>query len=439
MRITASDVAHITGGHLVGPDCVADGVSYDSRQIAPGQMFVAVTAERDGNDFINSAREAGASCALVSAGRALPGMTCIEVEDTTASLGVLGRSVRRQLQHQLGQRVAGITGSAGKTSTKNLVRAVLSQGFTTVHAAEHSLNNDIGVPVTILNSPDNVDALVLEMGMRGFHEIERLCGIAEPVIGVVTNIGDAHGERVGGAAGIAQAKGELIESLPVDGTAILNGDDVWLKALVSRASCPVVTFGQTQECDLVWSVESIDDSGVVTASFSFAGEACVVTPALPGVHMVANAAAAVLVGISCGMTFAQATSGIGKERAESGRMVWMSLDSGQRILDDSYNANESSMMAALRVLASASGNEKIAVLGRMAEVSDEKSAHENVASFARQVGVRLLALETDLYGCDSMSVDEVIAELHKSSWECLLVKGSRASATERVIHRLLNH
>lgn len=437
MRIIASDVAHITGGRLVGPDCVAEGVSFDSRSIAHGELFVAVVAERDGNEFLSAARDGGAAFALVSHGRAIEGLSCVEVADTTIALAQLGRHYRSLIAPTVANRVVGITGSAGKTSTKNLVRAVLSEKFHHVHAAAHSLNNDIGVPVTILNAPLEVDALVIEMGMRGFHEIERLCSIASPEIGVVTNIGDAHGERVGGASGIAKAKGELIESLPENGVAILNGDDEWLPALTSRARCRVLTFGMSENSDVVWRVESVDEFGIVTARFEMNGKSAIVTPALAGTHMVANAAAAVLVGVACGMDFTTACGGVGHETQEFGRMVWFQNAAGQRILDDSYNANESSMLAALHVLASAAGTHKIAVLGRMAEVVDPLQAHANVASRAHDLGIRVIALETDLYGIASRSLDEVLEVLREEPWDSLLVKGSRSSATERVVQALL--
>lgn len=437
MRITASDVAHITNGRLVGPDSVAEGVSFDSRSMTRGEMFVAVVAERDGNDFLSAARDGGAAFALVNDGRAINGLSCVEVADTTTALAQLGRHVREVIASTVENRVVGITGSAGKTSTKNLVRAVLSQQFRHVHAAAHSLNNDIGVPVTILNAPSDVDALVIEMGMRGFHEIERLCSIASPQIGVVTNIGDAHGERVGGAAGIAKAKGELIESLPENGTAILNRDDECFSVLSARAACRVLTFGTSEKSDVRWRVESVDKLGVVTARFEYNGHSATVTPALAGTHMVANAAAAVLVGIACGLDFATACGGIGKEVQEFGRMVWLENANGQRILDDSYNANESSMKAALNVLASSAGSNKIAVLGQMAEVAQPAEAHANVATHAKQLGIRVIGLETDLYGMPASTLDEVIDTLRENAWDTLLVKGSRSSATERVVQALL--
>jgi UDP-N-acetylmuramoyl-tripeptide--D-alanyl-D-alanine ligase len=275
------------------------------------------------------------------------------------------------------------------------------------------------------------------MGMRGFHEIERLCLIASPNIGVVTNIGDAHGERVGGAAGIAKAKGELIESLPEDGIAILNLDDEWFQALRNRAKCRVLTFGTSEDADIRWHVESVDDFGVVTARFEYDEHFATVTPALAGTHMVANAAAAVLVGIACGVDFVTACGGIGKEAQEFGRMVWLENANGQRILDDSYNANESSMKAALNVLASSAGANKVAVLGQMAEVARPVEAHTNIASHAKQLGIQVIALETDLYGLPASTLDDVLVTLKKYEWDSLLVKGSRSSATERVVQALL--
>jgi UDP-N-acetylmuramoyl-tripeptide--D-alanyl-D-alanine ligase len=188
---------------------------------------------------------------------------------------------------------------------------------------------------------------------------------------------------------------------------------------------------------LVWRVESVDTFGVVTANFMYQGENATVTPALAGTHMVANAAAAVLVGIACGMDFSEACSGVGQESSEFGRMVWLSNAVGQRILDDSYNANESSMLAALRVLASSSGRRKIAVVGRMAEVADPVQAHANVAAFAQQVGIDIISLETDLYGQSAQSLDDVMRTLQNTEWDSLLVKGSRAAATERVVAALL--
>lgn len=436
MRITASEVARLSGGRLVGADTTAAGVSFDTRSLRAGDAFVAIVDNRDGNDFLGDAVRAGASFALVSRGRSIAGITCVEVDDTTVALGEWGLHARRRMSAQVGDRVVGITGSAGKTSTKNLVHAVLSQSFAHTHAAAHSLNNDIGVPVTLINAPDDVDAIVIEMGMRGFHEIDRLCRVAEPVIGIITNIGDAHGERVGGADGIARAKGELVEALPSHGTAILNGDDARCVAIGDRASCRVLTYGSAA-ADLRWTAQSTDRYGRVTVIFGYGDQTAVATPALPGVHMAANAAAAVLAGISCGLDLHTAASGIGKETEEFGRMVWMQRADGRRVLDDSYNANTASMLAALEVLAASEPGRKIAVLGKMSEVTDAAVAHTTVANRARELGIEVLALETSAYGTDAMLLDDVVNAVTGGDWDALLVKGSRAAACERVVQRLL--
>ncbi len=436
MRITASEVARLTGGRLVGEDVAASGVSFDTRTLRAGDAFVAIVDARDGNDFVGDAVLAGASFALVSPGRSVEGITCIEVDDTTTALGRWGHHARREMSLRVGERVVGITGSAGKTSTKNLAHAVLSRRFPHAHAAEHSLNNDIGVPVTLINAPDDVDAVVIEMGMRGFHEIDRLCRIAEPVIGIITNIGDAHGERVGGPDGIARAKGELVESLPSHGTAVLNADDTRCLAIGDRAACRVLTFG-TSAGDLRWTAQATDNYGRVSVLFEFAGQTSVATPALPGAHMAANAAAAVLAGIACGLELGEATKGIGNEIAEVGRMVWLERADGRRVLDDSYNANTASMLAALEVLAAAESGRKLAVLGKMSEVTDPVAAHSTVVARARELGIEVLALETLAYGTGALSLDEVVDRLVDEDWNSLLVKGSRAAGCERVVLRLL--
>lgn len=437
MRIKASQVALITGGTLVGEDIEAWALSFDSRAIKPGHAFVAIVAERDGNDFVGAAATKGAAFAIVSRGRAIAEIACVEVDDTTAALALLGRAFREQLASSLDGRIIGITGSAGKTSAKNLVRAVLQAGFSPVHAADASLNNDIGVPVTIANAPDDAAALVIEMGMRGFHEIGRLCEIAQPVIGLVTNVGDAHGERLGGPDGIAKAKGELIAALPAHGTAILNADDVRVNAMRSLTTARVITFGKSDNADVKYHVVETDSDGRYTAEFTFEGDKVSATPMLPGEHMVSNSAAAIAVGIACGMKLNVAAKGIGKEALETGRMCWLEAVNGLRILDDSYNANEHSMLAALQVIADLPVRTKFAVLGQMAEIADATGAHKRVAEFAAQNKITVIALETDLYGTPAMSVEDSLKELAFHHPHVVLVKGSRSARTERVVHELI--
>ena len=425
------------GGTLVGQDTEASVLSFDSRAIKPGQAFVAIVAERDGNDFISSAAAKGAAFAIVSRGRAINELPCVEIDDATAALALLAKALREQLAPSLENRVIGITGSAGKTSAKNLVRAVLQTGFSPVHAADASLNNDIGVPITIANAPDDAKALVVEMGMRGFHEIDRLCDIAKPVIGLVTNVGDAHGERLGGVEGIAKAKGELIASLPAHGTAVLNADDSRVVAMKSLTSARIITFGKSADADVRYETTETDEDGRIGAVFSFEGNSVVATPMLPGEHMVSNSAAAIAVGIACGMSLKNAAQGIGREALETGRMCWLEALNGLRILDDSYNANEHSMLAALQVIADLRVRTKFAVLGQMAEVADAAEAHRRIAAFASEHNIKLIGLETDLYGVPAMSVEDALKELAFHHPHVVLVKGSRSARTERIVHELL--
>ena len=437
MRISASHVALITGGTLVGDDVEAFGLSFDSRAVKPGVAFVAIVAERDGNDFVDAAASKGSPFAIVSRGRSSSALPCVEVEDTTAALALVGRALRDQLQTHSLRHVVGITGSAGKTTTKNFVRAVLQAGFSSVYAAEASLNNDIGVPITIADAPDDVEALVIEMGMRGFHEIDRLCGIAAPTIGLVTNVGDAHGDRVGGPDGIATAKGELIASLPADGVAVLNADDDRVRAMESRTSARIITFGRSESADVRYEITETDEDGRCTALFTFENQTASGTPMLPGEHMVINAASALAVGLACGMSLATAAKGIGREELETGRMCWLEAVNGLRILDDSYNANEHSMLAALQVIADLPVKTRFAVLGAMAEIFDSEAAHRRVADFAQANKITVIGLETDLYGTPAMSVEEALKELAFHHPHVVLVKGSRSSKTERVVHELI--
>ena len=223
MRFMAADVANATGGKVVGQNAHLDGVSFDSRSLRPGQLFVPIVAERDGHDFIDDAVARGAGAYLTT--REPQGRrTAIVVPDTLAALMDLGKFGRARLDATTNGRVIGITGSVGKTSTKDFVHAALASTLRTA-SNDKSFNNDQGLPTTIMNAPDDTEALVVEMGMRGFGEIARLCAIARPHIGVVTAVAAAHTERVGGLDGVEKAKGELIEALPASGTAILNADD----------------------------------------------------------------------------------------------------------------------------------------------------------------------------------------------------------------------
>ena len=439
MLITASEVASVTHGTLVGLDCEASGIAFDSRTLRRGQAFVALVGEADGHDYLRDAATAGAPFAIVQRGRSIDALTCVEVDDCDAALTAIGHHCRDCLATTLDGRVIGITGSVGKTSTKDLVLAILKSQFANAHGPEKSLNNDIGVPVTIINAPDACDALVLEMGMRGFGEIARLCDVAQPQIGVITEVGDAHSERVGGIEGVVRAKAELLHTLPQSGIAIVNSDSVNAMKTVHSIAARVMTFGSSETAAVRWEIVSSDERGCCTVRFTTGDQSAVGVVPLPGIHMASNAASAVAVGITCGIGIAQCVEALSNTQSASQRMQWVVGRNGIRILDDSYNANPVSVAAALRTVAETPAKQRYAVLGVMAEVLHSDRAHRQIAELCRQVGIELLALETDFYGTGALSLTEVARTLdgHDSN-TVVLVKGSRVATAERVVQVLVD-
>jgi UDP-N-acetylmuramoyl-tripeptide--D-alanyl-D-alanine ligase len=229
----------------------------------------------------------------------------------------------------------------------------------------------------------------------------------------------------------------LIASLPADGVAVLNADDVRVNAMASLTAARVITFGSGENADVRYEITETDEDGRCTAVFTFDNQTATGTPMLPGEHMVINAAAALAAGLACGMSLSTAAKGIGREELETGRMCWLEAVNGLRILDDSYNANEHSMLAALQVIADLQVRTRFAVLGAMAEVADSEQAHRRVADFAASHKITVIGLETDLYGTPALSVEEALKELAFHHPHVVLVKGSRSSKTERVVHELI--
>ena len=228
MRLRATDIAAATDGGLHGDDVTVSGVAIDSRQVVGGELFVPLVAERDGHDFVPAAVARGAALVLTQQ-RVPTDVPSVAVADTAAALLDVGRLARRHL----GSLVVGITGSVGKTSTKDLAAAALARRYRTA-ASEKSFNNELGVPLTLANAPDGTEAAVVEMGARGRGHIALLCDVARPTVGVVTAVVHAHTEMFGSIEEVAVAKGELVESLPAAGTAVLNGDDPRVAAMARR-------------------------------------------------------------------------------------------------------------------------------------------------------------------------------------------------------------
>ena len=269
----------------MGPDVDIDGTTFDTRNLRPGQLFVPLIAERDGHDFIDAALAAGAAAYLTA--RPATGGSAIEVGDTLQALMDLAAR-RRQM---FGGTVIGITGSVGKTSTKDMAWAALAASRRTA-ANERSFNNEQGLPTTILNTPDDAEVMVLEMGMRGFGEIERLCRIAMPHIGVVTRVAEAHSDRVSGIDGVARAKSELIAALPADGAAILNADDPRVRAMNRVTTARCLLFGEASDADVRISDLVLDELARPSFAVDTPWGRAEVRLSISGRHMAVNAAAA---------------------------------------------------------------------------------------------------------------------------------------------------
>ena len=432
MRIRASDVAAATGGTLRGADVEVDGASFDSRSLRPGELFVPLVAERDGHDFVTAAAERGAAATL--AARPVEArLPVIEVADTADALMALAAWARERLTAS----VVGITGSVGKTSTKDLVRAAVGAGRR-VTANERSFNNEQGLPVTILGAPADTEVLVLEMGMRALGEITRLCRVGRPDVGVVTAVAASHTETLGGLDGVARAKGELVEALPAGGTAILNADDDRVLAMRDRTSASVLTYGHGTGADVRIEDLVLDELARARATLRTPWGAVEVALGVPGAHMAANAAAALAVAGTLGVDLRGAAAALATAPLSAMRMQVLAAASGGLVINDAYNANPTSMTAALTSLAAVSARRRVAVLGAMAELDEPVAAHREVAAVAARLGIELIAVGTADYGVapvDDAAVATAVGALTEGV--AVLVKASRAAGLERLVAGLV--
>jgi UDP-N-acetylmuramoyl-tripeptide--D-alanyl-D-alanine ligase len=436
MRFMATDVARATSGELVGQNAHLAGASFDSRTIQPGQLFVPLMAEKNGHDYIEHALQAGAG-AYLTTGPSL-GRTAIVVADTLSALMQLGTWARSKLESQLENRVIAITGSVGKTSTKDFIAAALGSQFR-VSASERSFNNDQGLPTAILNARDDAQCLVLEMGMRGFGEIRRLCDIARPVIGVVTSVGETHTERVGDVEGVARAKSELPESLDSNGTAILCADDWRVLAMSGTTQASVLTYGESKGADVFIELLRLDDQGRSTTQLKTPWGNCEYSLGIPGRHMALNATAAIAVVGAIGADIHIAANGLASALMTPRRMQLHTLVTGALVLDDTYNASPTSIIAAFETLSEMEALRRIAVLGPMAELAQPEAEHIRIAAMARDKSIQIIAVETALYGEPSRSIDEALAALVGiGDGDVVVVKGSRVCGLERLVDRLVN-
>jgi UDP-N-acetylmuramoyl-tripeptide--D-alanyl-D-alanine ligase len=427
VRFRAAEVAAAVGGRLVGADVEVDGVATDSRGDVAGRLFVPLVAERDGHEFIAGALAGGAAAYLTSRPPSLDA-PAIEVPDTMSALTTIGGLARTRLP----ARVVGVTGSVGKTSVKDLLAAALATTYVTV-ASTRSFNNEIGVPLTLANAPEGTEAAAIEMGARGVGHIAQLCAIARPTVGIVTAVSHVHTELFGTIDDVARGKGELVESLPADGTAVLNADDERVAAMRTRTKATVLTYGE--HGDVRASMVQLD--GELRPDFRLHspwGEV-EVRLAVRGHHQVGNALAAAAAAMACGVPPEAVAAGLVEAHLSPWRMDLQRTSAGALVLNDAYNANPISIAAALRSIAALDARRRFAVLGTMAELgavaADE---HRAMAALAADLGITLIALAEPRYGVtvvpDLDAAADALGELVEG--DVVLVKGSRVAGLERL-------
>ncbi|KUN86547.1 UDP-N-acetylmuramoyl-tripeptide--D-alanyl-D-alanine ligase [Streptomyces bungoensis] len=456
IALSLAEIAEVVGGQthdIPDPSVQVTGpVVRDSREVRPGSLFAAFAGERaDGHDYAQDVVRAGAVAVLASRPVGVP---AIVVEDVQTALGALARHVVQRL----GATLVALTGSAGKTSTKDLIAQVLRSKAPTVFTPG-SLNNEIGLPLTALSATEETRFLVLEMGARGIGHIRYLTGLTPPRIGLVLNVGSAHIGEFGGREQIAQAKGELVEALPEDGAAVLNADDPLVRAMAARTKAKVVLFGESAEADVRAENVRLTDSGQPSFRLHTPSGAADVTMRLYGEHHVSNALAAAAVAHELGMSAEEIATALSEAGSLSRwRMEVTERPDGVTIVNDAYNANPESMRAALRALAAMGrGRRTWAVLGKMAELGDEALAeHDAVGRLAVRLNVSKLvavggieaswlqlgAYNEGSWGEESVHVSDAQAavDLLRSELrpgDVVLVKASRSVGLESVAQALL--
>lgn len=448
-------------------DAAVTELVYDSRRAGPGSLFVALPGERvDGHDYAPQAWQAGAVAAITT--RPVAGGLCLITEDPVAAMGEIGRYLTARAK-ETGLRVIGITGSAGKSTTKDLLAQILER-VAPVVAPRGSMNNEIGLPTTASWVTADTQFLIAEMGAKGIGHIRYLCGITPPDIGVVLNVGAAHLGKFGSQDAIARAKGELVEAVPAGGHAVLNAGDVRVRAMASRTEAPVIFFGV--EGDDPAGIEpavratglAADDLDRWSFDLRIVGEEHRVRLRLLGRHQVANAVAAAAAAHAAGVPAAVIAEALDAAEIRSHwRMELHELPGGTVLINDAYNANPVSMTAALDALAGIGGPRKnadpatttIAVLGEMLELGEDAAVmHEQVGRAVAERGIdRLITVGAGAEpimtgalaaGMDRTAVAHVpdkaaaLAELDGlRTGDVVLIKASRDVGLETIGEQLL--
>ena len=460
--LSASELAGLVGGELLGaPETLVTGAAVDSRLIEPGMAFVAIVGERvDGHEFAIDAMGAGA--ALVIADRKIDSLDrdvpCIVVSDPLAALGEWARWWREQLRMSGPFTVVAITGSSGKTSTKDLLTSVLSSAGLTI-SARGSYNTEVGVPLTILAAPLGTRYLVLEMGMRGAGHIRHLCSLSTPDIVIITNVGSAHLAMLGTRTAIAQAKAEILELLEESGTAVVPSAEPLIQAELHRTRAKVLTFGEGAESDVRAEDVSVDATARARFVLVSGNERAPVSLTIHGEHFVANALAVAAAAMSAGVSLDHVAAELSTARIESRwRMEVTTTPQGLTVINDTYNANPESMRAALKSLASMRGEGQTwAILGEMLELGpDSLEEHDAIGRLVVRLDIsqlicigagtrvmHLAASNEGSWGEESRWVPDAetalrIVQSEAQRGDVILVKASRGIGLESVAETLIN-
>ena len=443
-KITLKQAALWCGGS-VDPkyeDVEFFGANNDTRIIKPGQLFIVLQGARDGHDFIPMAMEKGAAAALCS--RSVGDYPCILVEDPRTALGIIAREERKRL----GAKVVGITGSVGKSTTKEMVASVLSTTYKTGKTPVNH-NNDIGMPMAILSMPEDTEVMVLEMGMNHFREMAYLSSVAQPDIAAIVNIGTMHIEHLGTRQGIKQAKLEILEGMDPNGKLLLNGDDDMLNPLERETVQEVTYFGSAGGCG-VRAVDIHQAPGLLSFTVQAGETSFPVEMAVEGMHFVPDAMAAVAIGLKLGVSPENIRKGLWEFKNMAGRQEVYEKN-GFTIINDCYNAGPESVAASLAVLGAKAGR-KIAVLGDMLELgSCAPAEHRKIGAIAAEKadllfvygpeGVHTVAGAGEK-GLKAQHFDshEALADALKAAalpGDTILFKGSRGMRMELVLERFL--
>ena len=420
------------------------GANNDSRNVQPGQLFVALQGARDGHDFIPMAMEKGAAAVLCT--RCEGDIPAIIVEDTRIALGQIARGERQRI----GMKVVGVTGSVGKSTTKEMIACVLESKYR-VEKTPANHNNDIGMPMAVLAMKEDTEVAVLEMGMNHFREIAYLTNIALPDVAVIINIGTMHIEHLGSQEGILKAKMEIAEGMRPEGKLILNGDDALLRTVKGTVAQDVTYFGAKNEGCEVYGTDIVQSPGRLSFTAVGDGNAIAVELPIEGEHFIPDALAAISVGLAMGISPEGIRQQLANFRNMAGRQEILKVK-GYTIIKDCYNAGPESMAAALTVLGNQPGRH-VAVLGDMLELGQHaRQAHEKVGRIAAEKAQILLAYgpnsvymaqECKQQGCPCVMAfedrDALVAELKHLAQpgDVMLFKGSHGMHMEIALEKFL--